>query len=207
MRVHRLRLAAAAAGVFLGATGCMTMDMSIAPDIGKPERLADAPPKMAGTVGYFISTQDRSGVVRSANGRVAYHPYRDLEPGMRQMLGNLFEGVVRLDSLTDLDMIRGAGVRFIVEPRLSTSIGAPSQLLPPSSSFEVELTTTVRCPFSDVVASAQVLGRAKTQDAETIVDERAPGRRAMEDALAQMQAALSSARLDDTNRIRCPAIP
>ncbi len=172
-------------------------------DAGEHE--AEAAPKIKAAVGYFIPNAYRALQLRAGDG-TAYTPYRDIELAYRKMLASVFDSVVRVDSLTDAEAIRAAGLQYLILPELSTGSTSLSVLPGMPATFMAELTSKVRCTNGLLLANPQAVGQSTTTMREAMIDRSAAGRRAMADALAQTQKLLREAKLDPgTTAATCAA--
>ncbi|CAN5232519.1 hypothetical protein BH11PSE9_BH11PSE9_18240 [soil metagenome] len=196
----RIRFASFASLVSTSAlaalAGCASQPFAVVPDTSQLERAPDAPPKSKATVGYFIPNAYRQSEIKAIGDAGSYFPYRDMEAGYRQVLGNLFEGVFRLEAFNDAEAIRAAGVQYIVVPELATSSVSSHTLTGSSSVFSVELTSNVRCPGGALIANPQVIAQSTGEMQESLLDKGAAGRRAMGEALAKAQKALAAVKLE-----------
>jgi len=178
------------------ATGC-AHPIKIAPDVAKLERVSSTPPRLTANAGYYIPAEVSSVEVTTAGGggdNIRYYPYTDVEPGFEKMLSNLFTGVVRLNSITDLPGIARGGTEFIVQPVIVTSSGGSGLFTWPPTNFTVDLTCNVRDTTGALVASPRVVGSGSAETGERLREHGIAGKRAMEDALIKMQATLLETR-------------
>ncbi|CAN5894695.1 hypothetical protein BH11PSE8_BH11PSE8_39480 [soil metagenome] len=210
--MHRIRSISLASlvlsSVLVTIAGCASQPFAVAPDTSLLERAPDMPPRRKVTVGLLIPSAYRQSDVKVVGDSGSYFPYRDIEAGYRQLLGNLFDGVFRLEAFDDAEAIRAAGVQYIVVPELVTSSVSSHTLTGSSSVFTVELTSKVRCPSGVLVANPQVIARSTGETQESLLDKGAAGRRAMGEALAKAQKALAGIELDaEGARSLCGARP
>jgi len=167
--------------------------IKVAPDVAKLERVASTPPRLTVNVGYYIPPEVSSVEVTTAGGggdNVRYFPYADIEPGFEKMLSNVFTGVVKLNSITDLPGVARGGTQFIIQPVIVTSSGGSGFFTWPPTNFTVDLTCNVRDSMGTLVASPRVVGTGSAETGERIREHAIAGKRAMEDALTKMQAAM-----------------
>src|SRR5882757_841160 len=106
----------------IGATallaGC-AHPIKVAPDVAKLERVSSTLPRLTANVGYYIPPEVSSVEVTTAGGggdNIRYYPYTDVEPGFEKMLSNVFTGVVKLNSITDMPGIARGGTQYIIQP-------------------------------------------------------------------------------------------
>jgi hypothetical protein len=173
------------------AAGC-AHPIKVAPDAAKVERVSTTAPKLAANIGYYIPPEVSSVEVTTAGGggdNIRYYPYTDIEPGFEKMLSNVFTGVVKLNSITDLPGIAHGGTQYIVQPVIVTSSGGSGLFTWPPTNFTVDLTCTVRDTSGALLATPRVVGTGSAETGERLRQHGIAGERAMEDALTKMQAA------------------
>jgi hypothetical protein len=64
-------------------------------------------------------------------------PYKDLEGGLYQVLGNVFETVYALKSMDDKAFIAEKGISIVLRPTIGTSSNSTSLLTWPPTAFVV----------------------------------------------------------------------
>jgi hypothetical protein len=167
--------------------------IKVAPDLTRVERVSTSSARVTATVGYFIPPSVSSVEITTQGGggdNVRYFPYRDIEVGYRKMLSNVFTGVVKLGSLTDLPSGSGDRIDYVVVPTIVTSSGGSGLFTWPPTNFTVDLTCSVRDVVGTLIASPRVVGTGSADTSERLHDHGFAGERAMEDALVKMQAAM-----------------
>lgn len=192
MRITRLGTLALAAAAL---AGCASHELLLAPEPSLADPGVAAAKRVPGKVAYFIAPWYRNTVVRTADGTTTY-PYRDLEVAYRRMLGSVFEGVVRVDTVDDPKAMQAAGIRYVVTPEVTLDVLPAPALGGLASTFTVELTSNVRCPSGPLMASPQVVAQATTGTVETVTDRAGAGRRAIAEAIQKTQDVLLDAHLD-----------
>jgi hypothetical protein len=178
------------------AAGC-AHPIKVAPDVAKLERFSTTAPRLTANVGYYIPPEVSSVEVTTAGGggdNIRYYPYTDIEPGFEKMLSNVFTGVVKLNSMTDLPGIARGGTEYIVQPVIVTSSGGSGLFTWPPTNFTVDLTCNVRDTSGALLASPRVVGTGSAETGERLREHGIAGERAMGDALTKMQAALLETR-------------
>jgi hypothetical protein len=178
------------------AAGC-AHPIKVAPDVAKLERVSSTLPRLTANVGYYIPPEVSSVEVTTAGGggdNIRYYPYTDVEPGFEKMLSNVFTGVVKINSMTDLPGIARGGTEYIVQPVIVTSSGGSGLFTWPPTNFTVDLTCNVRDTTGALVASPRVVGTGSAETGERLREHGIAGKRAMEDALTKMQATLLETR-------------
>jgi Short C-terminal domain len=178
------------------AAGC-AHPIKVAPDVAKLERVSTTAPRLTANVGYYIPPEVSSVEVTTAGGggdNIRYYPYTDIEPGFEKMLSNVFTGVVKLNSMTDLPGIARGGTDYILQPVIVTSSGGSGLFTWPPTNFTVDLTCNVRDTSGTLLASPRVVGTGSAETGERLREHGIAGERAMGDALTKMQAALLETR-------------
>ncbi|MDP9940865.1 SHOCT domain-containing protein [Ectopseudomonas alcaliphila] len=173
-------------------SGC-AHPIKVEPDATKIYSANITPSKHSANVGYYIPADLLALEVTTPGGggdNVRYYPYRDIESGYRQVLDNVFTGVVKLPSPPDLSRAKQQGLDYIIQPQIVTSSGSTGFFTWPPTNFTVDLTSNVRDSSGKIVANPRVVG-VGTADSERLFDHGFAGRRAMEDALLKAQTALS----------------
>jgi hypothetical protein len=167
--------------------------IKVAPDIARLQRVSSTPPRVAANVGYYIPKEVRTVEITTQGGggdNVRYYPYDDIEPGFEQILSNTFNGVLKLTSLDDLPSIARGGTEYIIQPVLVTTSGGSGLFTWPPTNFTVDLTCNIRDSSGKLFASPRVVGTGSAETGERLRDHGLAGKRAMEDALIKMQAAI-----------------
>ena len=175
-------------------SGC-AHSLTISADPNSIVREPGLPPLLETKVGYFIPPASLSLEVETAGGggdSVKYYPYRDLEPAFKAMLGNVYSGVTKLGNAADSIKMISDNIKYIISPRVHTTSSSSSSLRWPPTNFTFDLTCDIREAEGKISASPRVVG-AGQYIVPTIVagtDVGTPGKRAMYDALIQMQRML-----------------
>jgi Short C-terminal domain len=167
--------------------------IKVTPDVARLERVSSTPPRVAANVGFYIPPEASSVEITTQGGggdNVRYYPYVDIETGFEQMLSNVFTGVVKLASITDLPAVARGGTNYIVQPVIVTSSGGSGLFTWPPTNFTVDLTCNIRDSTGALIASPRVVGTGSAETGERLKDHGFAGKRAMEDALLKMQTAM-----------------
>jgi hypothetical protein len=183
--------------VVMIATGCahpMTMRADVAALALPPE--ATRIPK---NIGLYISPENRAKEVITPGGggdKVSYRPYADMETGLYKVLGNTFQSVDSLSTLSDIDAIAKHSLALIAVPQITTTSSSGGVFTWMATDFTVQLS----CRFTDVsgreVTTLSSTGTGHAEFSDLKSDFSAAGERASRDALEKLQAAiLQSAEL------------
>ena len=188
MRILRLGIALTAA-VF--AAGC-AHPMMIKPDIASLAVPAEAS-RIQKSVGLYISAENRNKQVTTPGGggdKVSYRPYADIETGLYKVLGNVFQNVEVLSSISEGESIAKHSLVYIVVPEIATTSSSSGFFTWMATDFTVDLS----CKISDVagrsVTTVSSTGKGHADFSELKSDMSRAGERASQDALAKLQALL-----------------
>jgi hypothetical protein len=176
------------------STGCahqMTMRADVA---GLALPAGDA--RIPKNIGLYISPENRAKEVATPGGggdKVSYHPYADLETGLYKVLGNTFQNVDLLRTLSDVNSIAKHSLTLIATPEITTISSSSGVFTWMATDFTVQLS----CKFSDVagreVATVTSTGTGHAVFADLKSDFSVAGERASRDALEKFQAAVLQA--------------
>ena len=149
------------------------------------------------TVGYYISTEDRTKMVITLGGggdRVKYLPYQESEPALNQVLSNLFTKVVAIPSLEDKQFITSNEIAFIFVPSIATDSSSESTFTWPPTRFTVTLDCEAVDPAGATVWQRRVKGEGKAEWSELLQDSSLSARRASKEAFLNLQREINAAR-------------
>jgi len=169
--------------------------MVIAPDTSGLQ-VVSGDQKINKKVGYYLADDKRILEVTTPGGggdKVTYKPYADTETAVYQMLGSVFSGVTVLKSSDDAAAIEKNGLSYVISPQLVTDSSSSSALTWPPTAFTVEMTCMITDAKGAPVASPMVKGEGKAEFSEFKSDFSLSGKRAAQDAILKMQAALLAA--------------
>jgi hypothetical protein len=181
-------------------TGC-AHSIDIAPDVAKLNNEANRTHRIPLKVGYYIPLEISSieTVTQGGGGdNVSYFPYRDMDYGYRKILSNIFTGVVKLDSIANLPNTNQDHIDYIFIPDIVTVSGSTGFFTWPPTNFTVDLTSNVRDTNGKMITNARVVGMGSAATGELFTEHGLAGKRAMEDALLKMQAALTELKYSNT---------
>jgi hypothetical protein len=165
--------------------------ISIAPDLASLE--TPATPVKRGTVGLYISAEDKARQVTTPGGggdKVSYYPYRDLESGIYRVLGNIYEQVMLVPSSADVEALAKQGVSVVARTEIITQSSSGSAFTWPPTFFQVQLT----CTFTDIsgttIAQTFITGIGNAEFSEFQSDFSLAAKRAAQDVLKKTQSAI-----------------
>ena len=166
--------------------------MSVRPDIDRPAVVNQAGliPK---AVGLYISDENRNKQVTTAGGggdKVSYRPYADMEAGLYKVLGNVFQDVEVLKSMSDVGTIAKHSVVYVAAPEITTTSSSSGVFTWPATDFTISVT----CKITDVagrpVTSVSATGTGHADFSDLKHNFSLAGQRASNDALDKLQTAL-----------------
>lgn len=170
----------------------------IGPERTKLPTASTAVPPKAMSVGYFISDAERARRVITPGGggdKIEYSPYKDLEPGLFRVLGNVFSDVHVLKSIEDKAYIVDKGIKVILRPTIGTNSSSPSLFTWPPTDFEVLIDVLAIDASGTSVWKTTVSGKGKAEFSEFKADFGLAAKRASEAALTNLQTALMASPL------------
>lgn len=166
--------------------------MTIRPDVAGLATPAGAA-RIPKNVGLYISPANRALEVTTAGGggdKVTYHPYADMETGLYKALGDSFQNVDLLTSLSDVNAITTKSLNLIAVPQITTDSSSSGFFTWMATDFTVRIS----CKFTDVagrdVTTITATGTGHAEFSELKSDFSAAGERASRDALEKFQAAI-----------------
>jgi hypothetical protein len=187
----RTRGIGAALLTFVCLAGC-AHPMTVRPDVARLPVAAQAS-RIPKAVGLYISPENlNKEVVTSGGGgdKVSYKPYADMQAGLYQVLGNVFQDVEVLKSMSDVDTIAKHSVVYVAIPEINTTSSSSGIFTWMATDFTINLT----CKFTDVagrpVTSVSATGTGHADYSELKHEISLAGQRASTDALDKLQPLL-----------------
>lgn len=179
----------------LACLGGCAHPMSVQPDVGRLAVVAD-PGRVPKAVGLYISPENLNKEVTTAGGggdKVSYKPYADIQTGLYKVLGNVFQDVEILKSMSDVDTIAKHSIVYVAIPEITTTSSSTGVFTWMATDFTINLT----CRFTDVagrpVTSVSSTGTGHADFSELKHDMSLAGQRASTDALDKLQTSLQQA--------------
>ena len=148
------------------------------------------------TVGYYISSEQRALSVTSPGGggdKVAYKPYADSEPALKQMLSNLYTNVVSLAAPNDKAELESKKVAYVFLPTITTTSRSTSAFTWPPTNFTVTLDCKATAGDGTEMWSNKVTGSGEAVFDEFKHDFGLAAKRASKDAFNQLGKAIVAA--------------
>lgn len=166
--------------------------MSVRPDIEQAAVVAEGS-RIPKAIGLYISPENRNKEVITSGGggdKVSYKPYADMETGLYQVLGNVFQDVEVLKSMSDVDTIAKHSVVYVAVPEITTTSSSTGIFTWMATDFTIQLT----CKITDVagrpVTSLSSTGTGHAEFAELKHNMSLAGQRASKEALDKLQTSL-----------------
>lgn len=172
-------------------TGC-AHPILISPDLAKIERKADDK-RIDKNVAFYIAPANRTLEVTTPGGggdSVKYQPYKELEPGLYKMLGNVFKDVTALSSEKEPETFKAKSIKYVIKPTITTGSSSPSPFTWPPTKFSVNLVCDITDENGNSVLRKSVLGEGAAEFDEFKADFSLSAKRASQDALLKMQESL-----------------
>ena len=159
--------------------------------------LVDLRPEDAGpipkNVGYYISKENLDKQVITPGGggdKVAYYPYKQLEPALQKALSNVFQRVYPLQSPNDTQAIEAQRITYVFVPTISTNSSSNSVITWPPTNFTVVLACRALDPQGKTVWEKQFSGEGAAEFGEFKSDFSLAAKRASQSAFSKFQQAL-----------------
>ena len=175
-------------------TGC-AHPMMIKPDIAALVAPAEAN-RISKSIGLYISPENRNKQLTTPGGggdKVTYHPYVDMETGLYKVLGNVFQNVDVLSSLSDVNSIAKHSLVYIATPDISATSSSSGFITWMATDFTVQLSCRISDLAGRLVVTVSSTGTGHADFSELKSDFSLAGERASSDALSKLQAALLQA--------------
>ncbi|HEV2981455.1 MAG TPA: hypothetical protein VGX51_08485 [Solirubrobacteraceae bacterium] len=147
-------------------------------------------------VGYYISAADMETEVTTAGGggdKVAYHPYKELEPALQKVLFNLFRDVQRVNSFNDASLLKQQGIAYVFVPTIRTESSSSGVFTWMPTHFVVLLSCTAYDDNAQRIWSGNFSGTGEAEFSELKADFSAAAHKASLAAFRQLEDALSQA--------------
>jgi hypothetical protein len=151
---------------------------------------------MKKSVGYYISDADLALKVTTPGGggdKVAYFPYKELEPALQKVLFNLFDKVERLPSLNDQATIAQKNITYVFVPSIKTDSSSTGIFTWMPTNFTVTLECKALTPTGATLWSREFSGNGTAATKELLGDFALAAKRASEAAFVEFQRSLSTA--------------
>jgi len=199
MKLHRWVLLLSAVLVGLGYLGNVH-PISMTPNIASIQ-LGEGLSPVQRKVGYYIAPELRDLMVMTAGGggeSVCYYPYRDLTPGLYNVLSTVFIGATEVADPKDLAALKKAGISLLVIPEISTASSSGHMLVWPPTEFGIKLKLTITDLDGSVLETLHVAGRGHAGLLEFNHNHSLSAVRAANDLMIEMHEALRFSKAAQT---------
>lgn len=169
--------------------------MSVRPEVDRLTAVAGAS-RVPKAVGLYISPENRNKEVTTSGGggdKVSYRPYADMEAGLYRVLGNVFQDVEILKSMSDVDTIAKHSIVYVAVPEITTTSSSSGIFTWMATDFTIQLTCRITDVAGRQVTSVSSTGTGHADSAEVRHNMSLAGERASTDALDKLQAAFQQA--------------
>ena len=190
MTMIRAVLATFALGIL---TGC-AHPILITPELQSLDRTQVKP--IDKKVGYYISQADRDLKVTTPGGggdKVAYYPYKELEPALQKVLNNVFQGIERVQSPNDAAYLKQHGISYVFVPTIKTDSSSSGMLTWMPTKFTVDLTCKAYDDAGAQIWTHQFSGTGEAVFSELKSDFSLAAKRASQKAFQELQGAVNNA--------------
>jgi hypothetical protein len=156
-------------------------------------RLGESLAPVQRKVGYFIAPALRDLVVMTAGGggeNVCYYPYRDLAPGLYNVLSTVFIGATQVADPKDIAALKKAGISLLVIPEITTSSSSGHVMAWPPTEFDIKLKLTITDLNGNVLETLHAAGRGRAGLQEFNHNHSLSAVRAANDLMIEMHEVL-----------------
>lgn len=173
---------------FLALSACLLLGACAHPITINPKAdFSPAGSPVQKSVAYLVEEADRAREVTTPGGggdMISYFPYRDLEPGIFQVLSAIFSKVTLIRKLDD-ERIATNAVQMVFVPKITTSSSSSGVFTWPPTQFSVTIDYKVRDAAGRQTYSNTLVGNGGATFDEFMAakDFALAARRASEDAL------------------------
>ncbi len=183
------------APVFLLAAlaGC-AHPIVITPDLRAIDRNKIVPIEKA--AGYYISEADRAKKVESPGGggdKVAYYPYKELEPAFQKVLYNVFKDIKRLDAPPDAASLKANNLFVAFTPTFVTNSSSSGVFTWMPTNFTVKIDCKAIDGEGKEIWQKHIEESATVTSNEVYADFSIAAKKASEKAFLVLQDALNTA--------------
>jgi len=146
--------------------------------------------KIDKNVGYYISEENMHKEVTTPGGggdKVKYFPYKESEPALKAVLGNIFNQVVRVPDSHDAKFITDNKIAYIFTPEFMTDSSSPSPFTWPPTKFSIKIDCKSVDGSSNLLWQTVVQGEGQAEFDEFKHDFSLAARRASQKAFMKLQ--------------------
>lgn len=146
--------------------------------------------KIDKNVGYYISSENMNKEVTTPGGggdKVKYFPYKESEPALKTVLGNIFNQVVIVPAPNDAKFIADNKIAYIFTPEFTTDSSSPSPFTWPPTKFSMKINCNAADGSGKLLWQTVVEGEGQAEFDEFKHDFSLAARRASQKAFMKLQ--------------------
>lgn len=152
--------------------------------------------KIDKNVGYYISAENMNKEVTTPGGggdKVKYFPYKESEPALKAVLGNIFQQVVSVPAPNDAKFIADNKIAYIFTPELTTDSSSPSPFTWPPTKFTLKIDCKAADDSGKLLWQTVVTGEGQAEFEEFKSDFSLAARKASQKAFMKLQEEIGKA--------------
>jgi hypothetical protein len=152
--------------------------------------------KIDKNVGYYISAENMNKEVTTPGGggdKVKYFPYKESEPALKAVLGNIFQQVVSVPAPNDAKFIADNKIAYIFTPELTTDSSSPSPFTWPPTKFTLKIDCKAADGSGKLLWQTVVTGEGQAEFEEFKGDFSLAARKASQKAFMKLQEEIGKA--------------
>jgi hypothetical protein len=152
--------------------------------------------KIDKNVGYYISAENMNKEVTTPGGggdKVKYFPYKESEPALKAVLGNIFQQVVSVPAPNDAKFIADNKIAYIFTPELTTDSSSPSPFTWPPTKFTLKIDCKAADGSGNLLWQTVVTGEGQAEFEEFKGDFSLAARKASQKAFMKLQEEIGKA--------------
>ena len=146
--------------------------------------------KIDKNVGYYISAENMNKEVTTPGGggdKVKYFLYKESEPALKLVLGNIFNQVISVPASNDAKFIAANKIAYIFTPEFKTDSSSPSPFTWPPTKFSMKIDCKAADGSGKLLWQTVVEGEGLAEFDEFKHDFSLAARRASQKAFMKLQ--------------------
>lgn len=146
--------------------------------------------KIEKNIGYYIAPENLNKEVTTPGGggdKVKYFLYKEAEPALKTVLGNIFTKVVSMPAPTDAKFITENNIAYIFTPEFTTDSSSSSPFTWPPTKFSMKIDCKAADGSGTVLWQTVVEGEGQAEFDEFKHDFSLSARRATQKAFTKLQ--------------------
>jgi hypothetical protein len=125
--------------------------------------------------------------------KVAYYPYKELEPALQKVLNNVFQNIERVQSPNDPAYLKQHGIAYVFVPTIKTDSSSSGMLTWMPTKFTVDLTCKAYDDAGTQIWTRQFTGTGEAVFGELKSDFSLAAKRASQKTFQELQGAVNNA--------------